>query len=272
MNLAAYLERINYKGPLEPSLETLRGLHRAHLLAISYENLDIHLGRPLHIDEEVIFQKLVLEKRGGWCFEMNGLFAWVLRELGFGVALLAGAVNRDKLGDETEYSHLVLLVELDKPYLVDVGFGNGFLEPLELKEGEQRQGFLTYHLERLDDGWWRYHQNHAGPNYDFTLTGRELNDFSEKCHYLQTSPHSGFVRVTVCQRFKPEAVLSLRGAVLETLDAEGSRERVVNSFDEYRYLMTEGFGLTLPDLEPLWERVWQGHLKWQAALSKPALT
>ena len=268
MNLDAYLERIHYKGGLEPNLETLRGLHRAHLLAITYENLDIHLGRPLYLDEEAIFQKLVLEKRGGWCYEMNGLFAWALKALGFEPRLLAGAVNRDKIGVEAERNHLALLIELDKPYLADVGFGNGFLEPLELTEGTQRQGFLSYHLEALDKTWWRYRQDHAGPNYDFTLTPYKLEDFAEKCHDLQTSPKSGFVRLTHCHRFTPNKLLSLRGVVLQIISSEGEHERVIDTFGDYEKVMTGSFGLPLKDLRSLWERVWQGHLAWQAFLNK----
>lgn len=267
MNLDAYLKRIDYRGGLELNPETLRALHRAHLLAIPYENLDIHLGRPLSLDEKAIFQKLVLEKRGGWCYEMNGLFAWALREAGFEPRLLAGAVNRDKIGGEAERNHLALLVELDSAYLVDVGFGNGFLEPLILREGTQRQGFLAYHLERLDNDWWRYRQNHAGPNYDFTLAPRLLEDFSEQCRHLQTSPDSGFVRLSVCQRFTPGAVLSLRGAVMQTVSAGGSSECVIETFEDYREAITEKFKLPLTNLEPLWERVWRGHLAWQAFLS-----
>ena len=151
MDLNAYLKRINYKGSLEPSFDTLRALHRAHLLNITYENLDIHLGRSLVLDEDVIFEKIVREGRGGWCFEMNGLFAWVLRELGFEVRLLGGAVNRILRGDETKLGHLLLLVNLGKPYLADVGFGNGFLEPLPLSQGSVWQDFLEFQLERLDN-------------------------------------------------------------------------------------------------------------------------
>ena len=114
MNIEAYLQRINYEGGLEPNLETLTNLHRAHLLAIPYENFDIHLGRRLELGEQYFYNKLVLQKRGGWCYEMNGLFAWVLHEIGFEVQLLAGAVrsSTQKIVNEVG-NHLVLLVQLD---------------------------------------------------------------------------------------------------------------------------------------------------------------
>src|SRR5262249_39813398 len=130
MQLNDYLARIGYTDSPAVNLETLTALHRAHLLKITYENLDIHLGRYLTLDERAIFEKIVTNRRGGWCYEMNGLFAWALREMGFSVRLMASAVNRVVNGDGAERGHLILLVEIDRPYLADVGFGNGFLTPL----------------------------------------------------------------------------------------------------------------------------------------------
>ncbi len=124
-----YLRRIGYGGPLSVSSQTLHDLHRAHLLAIPFENIDVQRGRTPSLALDDIFEKLVVNRRGGWCFEMNGLFAWALRELGFRVDLLGAAVGRDKRGDAKLMNHLTLLVHLDEPYLADVGFGNGTLTP-----------------------------------------------------------------------------------------------------------------------------------------------
>src|SRR5260370_5373273 len=96
--LSAYLQRIGYDRPVRTDLETLIGLHRAHLLNITYENLDIHLGRRLSLDPAAIFDKLVTGRRGGWCYEMNGLLAWALREIGFEMTLLAGTLGRPAQG------------------------------------------------------------------------------------------------------------------------------------------------------------------------------
>src|SRR5688572_24693789 len=148
MEIEAYLERIGYTGARDASAATLRGVHRAHLYAIPYENLDIHLGRPLGLDVPGIYQKLVSERRGGWCYEMNGLLAWALRELGFAVDLLAGAVPRASAGETADGNHLVLLVRLPEgPYLADVGFGDGFLEPLPLREGTTEQAGWRFRVE-----------------------------------------------------------------------------------------------------------------------------
>lgn len=262
MHLAAYLDRIGNAGPLRPDFETLRALHRAHLLAIPYENLDIHLGRRLTLDEAQIFAKLVSARRGGWCFEMNGLFAWALRQIGFSVHLLAGSVNRAVLGDAAEGNHLVLLVELERPYLADVGFGNGFLEPLPLAPGSYRQGFLSYQLAREGERWQFQNHEHGGPGFDLTLEPHRLGDFAAQCHTLQTAPSSGFVRATVCQRFTPEGIIALRGAVLTRVGATGTTSWTVSTATEYATLLEAEFGLQIPEAAALWERVWERHQAW----------
>jgi N-hydroxyarylamine O-acetyltransferase len=267
MNLQRYLNRINYTGDLTPTLATLTALHRAHLLAISYENLNIHLGRTLTLDQEDIYQKIVLQERGGWCFEMNGLFAWALRELGFEVTLLASAVNRAAQGAQAERNHLILLVQLEQPYLVDVGFGNGFLEPLPLQPGQYRQGIFEYQLA-VDGERWQF-TNHAwgGAGFDFTLAPRTLPDFAEQCHRLQTSPDSGFVRTVVCHRFTPDGMMSLRGAVLRTITPAGARDVEIADEQTYRQIISKRFDLPLSDadLATLWAIVERKHQEYLAA-------
>ena len=261
MNIGDYLNRIQYHGPTEPTLETLTGLHQAYLLNVTYENLDIHLGRTLPLDERATFEKIVTRRRGGWCYEMNGLFAWGLRQLGFSVTLLASAVNRAAQGDKAERNHLISLVQLDRPYLVDVGFGNGFLRPLPLEPGPYQQDFLDYRLD-FDGQRWQF-TNHAygGAGYDFTLDPRQIADFAERCHYLQTSPESGFVRVVVCHRFLPGRLISLRGLVLRTVTEGGAYDETIEDEAAYRQVLNERFDLFLPDAEQskLWEICYRKH-------------
>ena len=132
MNAAEYLARIGYDGPLEPSPETLAGLQRAHLLSVPFENLDIHLGRRLVLDRSANFDKIVRRRRGGWCYELNGLFSWLLEELGFRVTLLGSRVE-GAAGAGQDLAHLLLLVDLDRPYIADVGFGESSLDPIALE-------------------------------------------------------------------------------------------------------------------------------------------
>src|SRR5690349_19977942 len=112
MNLDAYLARIAYAGPMRQDLATLTALHRAHLRAIPYENLDAIFDRPVTIERDANFSQLVLQKRGRWCYEMNGLFGWALAELGFKVSRSAGAVLHDVRGVDVIGNHLVLMVAL----------------------------------------------------------------------------------------------------------------------------------------------------------------
>src|SRR4051812_2868960 len=117
MDVQAYLRRINYRGELAPTAATLRELHRAHLLAVPFENLDIHLGRPILLDEQALFDKIVAHRRGGFCYELNGLFALLLRDLGFEVTLLAAGVARADGGFGPEFDHLTLLVQSPLPFV-----------------------------------------------------------------------------------------------------------------------------------------------------------
>src|SRR5258706_8881452 len=113
MDITAYLNRIAHRGPIEPTGETLRALHLAHLLAVPFENLDIGLGRPIVLDQAALFDKIVVRRRGGFCYELNGLFAALLRALGFEVTMLSAGVGRAGGGFGPEFDHLTLLVTTD---------------------------------------------------------------------------------------------------------------------------------------------------------------
>jgi N-hydroxyarylamine O-acetyltransferase len=268
--LARYFARIGYGGDTTPSLATLRGLHRAHLLSIPYENLDIHLGVPLTLDPERMFAKLVDERRGGWCYEMNGVFGHVLETLGFAVRRVSGTVGRAERGWRAQGNHLVLLVVLDRSWIVDVGFGDGFLTPLPLEPGTYTQSFLHYRVSR-DGPRWRV-DNHAyggADGFDFTLTTRTLGDFATQCRELQTSPESAFVRTIVCERFTREGLVMLRGATLREVTAAGVTSRVLQDENQFATTLRERFGIDLPAAAGLWPRVWSMHLEWQAVHSTP---
>ncbi len=152
MDVEAYLRRIDYReSPTpdidHPSIDLLRSLHRAHLLTVPFENLDIHLGRKIVCDESRILHKIVNEHRGGFCYELNGAFAALLRELGFRVTLLSAQVAHQDGSFGQEFDHLALRVDLEEPWLADVGFGDCFLDPLRLDSREdQPQNGRVYRL------------------------------------------------------------------------------------------------------------------------------
>ena len=263
--LGAYVARVGYDGSLAPTVETLRALHRAHLTAIPYENLDIHLGRTLTLDRQAAFAKLVDDQRGGWCFEMNGTFGWVLESIGFDVRYVAGAVRRADRGARALDSHLVLIVTVDRPYMVDVGFGDGFFEPLPLEPGRYRQHSLTFGVSR-DGEWWRVHNHEHGgaESYDFTLEPRSLESFADKCHELQTAADSSFVRATVCGRYERHGLVVLRGAVLREVKDGDLTVRVIADADDYGRVLVERFDLRPAGIGTLWPTVKARHIAWMA--------
>lgn len=263
MKLEKYLQRIHYTGPQDVSTETLCQLHRAHLLAIPYENLDIHLGQRLTLDTAYVYTKIVEQGRGGWCYEMNGLFAWALRELGFEVTLLGSSVGEPAQGANGDHEHLVLLVQLAQPWLVDVGFGNGILEPLPLTPGNYQQGFLDFRLEEADGKWFFHNHVHGGKGYGFTLLPRQLPEFASRCHVLQTSPDSGFVKTTVCHRFTPEGIVSLRGLIFKRYQATGVTEEEITTLPRYRQVISRTFGLAPTLADALWEQALGRHMIWK---------
>jgi N-hydroxyarylamine O-acetyltransferase len=254
----AYLDRIGVTRPITLNIDGLRQLQYAHLMRVPFENLDIHLGRPIRLDVASFFEKIVIGRRGGFCYELNGLFACLLRSLGFQVNLLsARTANRE--GDfGPEFDHLALRVDLDQPYLADVGFGDAFLEPLRVVAGiEQNDPRKTFLLiqegadwlirERTPGGTWK-------PLYLFNLVPRGLEDFIEMCRYHQHSPESHFTQGTVCSIGTVAGRLTISGdRFIET--REGHRtERLIQNELELRTLLAEHFCVTNIDRDLLPKR------------------
>jgi N-hydroxyarylamine O-acetyltransferase len=270
VSLSAYLRRIGFEQRPRPDLDTLRRLHRAHLQAIPYENLDVQLGRGASRDPQAIFDKLVTRRRGGWCYEMCGLHAWALESIGFAVTPLAGGVGRRDRGEASVGNHLVLLVELDRPYLADVGFGNGLLEPIPIVDGERaRQGIFEYSVERLDDAWWRLHNptQTGAESYDFTLARADEALLDERCAWQQTSPDSPFVQNVVVQRHVADGLVMLRGKVLTRITAAGAAARDLASAEEYVDTLVDVFDLRVPEAATLWPAIEQRHATWERSRS-----
>src|SRR5262245_34501478 len=177
MDVEKYLSRINYTGRLDVSATTLRELDKAHLLAVPCENLDIHLGRPIVLDERRLLRKIVNGRRGGFCYELNGTFCALLRALGFEVSMLSAGVARDDGTFDPPFDHMTLLVQLEERWLADVGFGDSFREPLLLDDrGEQVQDGDAHRLvedgehlileRRIDDSWRPQHRFTLDPYED----------------------------------------------------------------------------------------------------------
>jgi N-hydroxyarylamine O-acetyltransferase len=252
MDTAAYLQRLRYRGPLIPTAETLRRLHEAHLLAVPFENLSIHWGEPIELDDEALFDKVVVRRRGGFCYELNGLFAALLRSLGFAVTLLSAGVLRGDGSVSPDFDHMALRVDLGEPWLADVGFGDLFREPLRLEErGPQVQGGSAYRIDPAEEGRFvlmrRDGRDEDGPwtgEYRFGLEPHVYADFAERCVYQQTSPDSHFKQRRICSLATPDGRVSLSEMRLITTRSGERTERELAGDAEYAETLKELFGIT----------------------------
>lgn len=244
-----YLARIHYDGPTTPTLSTLRRLHRAHLLAVPFENLDIHRRRKISVDQDAFVRKIVEERRGGFCYELNGAFAALLRSLGYHLSLLSCRVARDHDSEGPDFDHLALLVDCAGQWLADVGFGDSYLEPLRLEIGaEQSQDGRTFRIaprgerlrvEKLEPGGSWKHQ------YSFDLVPRRLEEFAPMCHYHQTSPESHFTRKRFCSMATPDGRVTLAGMQL-IITRNGKREEMDLAGEaEWHEAVSRYFGISL---------------------------
>lgn len=250
MNLDQYCRRIGYAGKLSPTLETLRGLHLAHAQTIPFENLDILLGRPIKLDLDSIWTKLVTGKRGGYCFEQNTLFASVLESVGFRVTRLSGRVQMG-LSEPRPRTHMVLGIDLDgETWLADVGFGGeGLLHPLPIRPGEitgtfswqnrivEDRGLYTLQSPR-PKGWFDL--------YRFTFELQHAVDYEVANHYTSTYPASTFVQKLVVARPGKESRITLRNLQLFDQTPEGITESTVPDDDALLELLATRFGLHFP--------------------------
>ena len=248
MDTRRYLERINYAGSTAPTLDTLRALHLAHMRTVPFENLDIPRGRRIDLDGSRLFDKIVTRRRGGFCYELNGLFAALLGSLGYEVDMLAARVPTADGSLGIPFDHLALRVKLDLPWLADVGFGDSFSEPLRLTEGlEQQRDGVTFRIApegperrllRMADGAWT-------PHYQFALESFQWSDFSGGCEYYQTSPDSFFTRRRICSLATPGGRVTLSDTKLIITHGKDRTELLLASDAEYAVALREHFNMVL---------------------------
>ena len=261
MRLEDYLIRIGYEGDVQPDLDCLTGIHRCHALSVPYENLDVQLGRPLDQDVERIFHKIVKCRRGGWCYEQNGLLGWALREIGFDVTRVVGAMERREGGDEMLGNHLVLLVQLDKTYIADLGIGDGGRTPLPLVEGTHQQVDLVFRLERIDDGYWRFHNHSFGipTTFDFKQEVADETLIASTNHELQTNPDAIFVQNFVAQIMRENSITCLTGKVMRDKTSAGTTKTILSSAKELEHTLVEVFGIEDPEVQSIWPKIQARH-------------
>jgi N-hydroxyarylamine O-acetyltransferase len=224
----------------------LRSLHRQHLFAVPFENLDIPLGTPIVLDLALIYDKIVTRRRGGFCYELNGLFGALLRALGFRVEMLSARVRREDGGFGPEFDHMLLKVHLDEPWLVDVGFGDSFVDPIAFHAGgaDQVNGH-RYVVLPMDGEWQLRREDDRGqvPLYAFRDVPYELDEYREMCAFHQSSPASHFTRSWICSRATPDGRITIANMCLIVTRGSERSERELHSQQELRECLAKMFGV-----------------------------
>lgn len=260
-HLDHYLARIGHLGPVRPDLATLISLHRAQAMSVPYEGIDVYSGTPLDHSLDGIFRKIIKNRRGGWCYESNGLLGWALQAVGFTVMRAAAGVYRSQRGDAALGNHVILLVRLDQTYLADLGLGDALRAPIPLSEGIHNDGPHSFRLEKLPDGYWRFHNHALGSPADFDFLDLPADEalLSQKCSFLQTSPTSAFVENFQCIMMRPDTSLSILGRVLRRTEINGVEKRLIASADEMTTILASDFNITDVAIRTIWPRILARH-------------
>ena len=248
--LAAYLERIGYRGAARPDRETLAALQRAHRFAITFENLDIPLGRGVALAPESLFGKIVGNRRGGYCFEQNALFLLALEAFGFEARPLLARVwlGAEEIPGRT---HTFNLVRLDrKELIVDVGFGGSFVPPMALADGaEAATADGARHRLSRDEahGWMLERDGGEGwaRQYSFTLDPVWPADLEMANHFTATRPGTRFTTLRIASAPTLDGYVSLIDRILTISRMGRSEAHEISDADEYRRVLAERFGLSL---------------------------
>ncbi len=248
-DLVRYLERIQVAGPIDTDLASLARLQLAHLKAVPFENLDIHYGRPISLGAEEVFEKIVLNKRGGFCYELNSLFCALLSEIGFETKIVsARGVKRDG-GLAPEFDHLAIVVSIGgMEYLSDVGFGRFAITPLQIGSGLRvSDGVGEFQIDNHDDSSFivnRIELGQSEPEYLFTNTERRLSEFEEMCSFHQQSPDSHFSRNKLISVLTDDGRITLTDTQLKISGPNSSRTEDFEP-SEFEYYLKTHFGIDM---------------------------
>lgn len=236
--IATYLDRIGYTGSTEPTAETLEGIYRTHQLAVPFENFDIlPLGRPLQLEAEAIYDKIVRHHRGGYCYELNGLLATILRDLGYTVTIAEARFVEEGGGLSAVFDHMVLMVQPPKDqerWLVDAAGGrNASIRPLLIRDGyiEHQPELGRQFSLHGDDTRWQLDHQPAGeewqPIFVFDAIPRTLADFRERSHFHEHDPSSHFRQGPLCTIATPTGRVTFSQNRLIITDGANREERSV---------------------------------------------
>ncbi|NQX69796.1 arylamine N-acetyltransferase [Paenibacillus alba] len=249
--IQAYLDRIGVVGPLDGSIKTLAKLQECHLHTVPYENLDIINHIALSLDPQDVYQKIVVRRRGGYCFELNALFGWLLRELGYPVTDFVARFWRDESNTPPKRRHHVLQVEAEgETYLCDVGVG-GIVprRPIALIEGlEQQQGDECYRMERDPDYGWVLCEQKKGDwhrIYSFTEEPQLAKDFVFASFWCEKAPDSIFTHSPMLAIRTSEGRNTVADQEFRIFTSDGVKTFTPQTDEAYKEALLVHFGIQL---------------------------
>lgn len=222
LNIKKYYKRIGFKGKGQINEGCLKELHRCHVLSIPFEAIDVQMGKRIDLKLDKIYNKVINQNRGGYCYELNLLFHEMLTKIGFGNYLISARIFDSKQFGP-EFDHMAIIVKLKEQWLVDVGFGDLFLEPIQIATGHhQDDTFKTYKITKLDTNEYVLSESLKGKSeyivkYMFSNIPRTVDEFDEQNNWKQTSKDSYFVKNTIC-----------------TLPTEDGRKTILNNIYKSR--------------------------------------
>ena len=250
MEVDKYLERIGYIGRLQPNIKCLRKLHEAHIMSIPFEALDVELGNEIILDLDLIFEKVVYRKRGGYCYELNYLFNWLLRTIGFECYMISARIyDQEELGPEND--HMAIIAKLDKMWLVDVGYGDLFLRPLQLESRlKQKDTFKWYLIKGVRPSEYilteSLHESHGYiRKYKFDTTPKEINQFEEQNQFKQFSPESYFVKNRICTIATKKGRKTIFNDIYKDKTREHYSQLKIESNEDLHKILVDQFNISI---------------------------
>lgn len=249
MDLQAYLNRINFYHAVNPNKEVLYKLQKHHLLNIPFENLDIHYGREISLSINDIYKKIIIQKRGGFCYELNGLFHQLLLKIGFDAKLISAQIHSKNGEYSPEYDHMAIIVNLEnQDFLVDVGFGKFSLEPLKLELNRKIiDSYGEFQFDKYRGDYYRINEinnNNIIPQYIFRNIERELIEFKERCKFHQTSEYSHFTKKKLISIARNDGRITLNDSQFK-ITRSGIEEEIKFEKNEFETKLKQYFDIDI---------------------------